>query len=310
MLPCKCNLNCLPLGIVMKKLLQGSAALLVLATAGSAMAANLAVKAPVYKAPVMAPAYDWTGFYVGAELGAKWANSAWTATSLQDAFPPGLVKTIDASSPRDYSLFGGRFGINAGYNVKYKMWVYGIEADIAWTDVTSTQAGFPGLLLFPGPGADLTSVRMRWDASVRGRLGFLVAPEFLLYATGGVAWQNIETAGTCQNSVSDPLCVFSGPGAAPFLSQTNGVTRVGWTIGGGLEWKVYGSWLMRGEYRYSDFGTQSDVFFPGQPTLFFGAPARFPGVDTYRDTLRLRTSIATFGVAYKFDWAGPVVAKY
>ena len=287
----------------MKKLLAGSAALLVLATAGSAMAANLAVKAPGYKAPVMAPADSWTGFYVGAELGAKWANSTWTATSLLDAVPPGVVKTIDASSPRDYNLSGGRFGVNAGYNVQDKMWVYGIEADIAWTDVTSTQGGFPGLLfntLSPGPGADLTSVRMRWDASVRGRLGFLVTPELLLYATGGVAWQNIETAGTCQNSVADPLCVFSGPGNAPFLSQTNGVTRMGWTIGGGLEWKVYGNWRVRGEYRYSDFGTLSDVFFPGQPTLFFGAPARFPGVDTYRDTLRLSTSIATFGVAYKF----------
>jgi outer membrane immunogenic protein len=283
--------------------------------AGSAMAADLTVKAPVYKAPVMAPVYTWTGFYVGAELGAKWANSTWTATSLQDAFPPGATKTIDASSPRDYNLLGGRFGVNAGYNVQYKVWVYGIEADIAWSDRTSIQAGFPGCAIqcapgSPGPGADLTSVRMRWDASVRGRFGFLVTPELLLYATGGVAWQNIETAGTCQNSVADPLCVFTGPGNAPFLNQTNGVTRVGWTIGGGLEWRVYRNWLVRGEYRYSDFGTLNDVFFPGQPTLFFGAPARFPGVNTYRDTLRLSTSIATFGVAYKFDWGDPVVAKY
>jgi outer membrane immunogenic protein len=96
---------------------------------------------------------------------------------------------------------------------------------------------------------DTSSVKMGWDAGIRARLGYLVTPNLLAYGTGGVAWQDIQTSATCQHSDADPLC-FGFPGN-PFKTVTNKVTRTGGTIGGGLETRVSGNWLVRGEYRYS-----------------------------------------------------------
>jgi hypothetical protein len=76
----------------------------------------------------------------------------------------------------------------------------------------ATAAGLPGCSIecftgFPGPGVDVSSVRMGWDASARTRLGYWVTPELLLYGTGGVAWQDVRTSGTCQPSVPDRFCL-------------------------------------------------------------------------------------------------------
>ena len=149
----------------------------------------------------------------------------------------------------------------------------------------------PGFTSGPGPGADLSSVKMGWDASVRARLGFLVTPQVLLYGTGGVAWQQLEASGTCQHSAPDPLCLVEA--GNPFSTVTNSTVRTGWTIGGGLETNIFGNWLARAEYRFSDFGTWNNVFN-------FNVPGEAPGTDTYRFHLKATTHIATFGLAYKF----------
>jgi len=102
--------------------------------------------------------------------------------------------------------------------------------------------------------------------------------------------------------VPDPFCLFL-PGN-PFVTATNSVVRTGWTVGGGLEAKIYGNWFLRGEYRFSDFGTRNEVFN-------FNLPGEAPGTDTYRYRLRVTDQIATVGLAYKFDWGkAPVVAEY
>src|ERR1022692_3026482 len=87
-----------------------------------ALAADLPLKAPP---PPPAPAASWTGFYVGAALGGKWADTTWTTTSLVSSFP----EVIDASSPRNYQPSGLRAGGYAGYNWQLaSRWVGGIEA--------------------------------------------------------------------------------------------------------------------------------------------------------------------------------------
>jgi outer membrane immunogenic protein len=255
----------------------------------SASAADMAVKAPVYKAP---PAVlSWTGFYVGAELGGEWAHTTWTTTSLID----GDALPIDASSPRNYDPSGLRVGGYLGYNWQFApQWVASIEVDAAHADKTVTAAGFPGCSIhcsngLPGPGVDTTSVKMGWDASARARLGYLVLPSLLVYGTGGIAWQNFQTSATCQHSGPDPIC-FSMLGN-PFVTATNDATRAGWTIGGGLEARVWGNWLLRGEYRYSDFGTWSNQF---NLTLPGGR------LDIESSQLKITTQTATLGIAYKF----------
>jgi outer membrane immunogenic protein len=115
-------------------------------------------------------------------------------------------------------------------------------------------------------------------------------PETLIYGTAGVALQGIEVSGTCANTFDDPLCLSSPPFAVKTQIDRHALT--GWTVGGGLERK-FAAWLLRGEYRYSDFGTATGVLFAGQPSAD-------PGSDAAHYAVSIRTHIATLGLAYRF----------
>jgi outer membrane immunogenic protein len=141
---------------------------------------------------------------------------------------------------------------------------------------------------------------MRWDASVRARVGYLIIPDLLIYGTSGIAWQEIRSSGTCQHSLADPLCTVAA--GNPFDIQSNRDTLTGWTIGGGLE-KMYGSWMLRAEYRFAQFGHANDL-------LPFSAPGVTVGQDFVRYRLSTQSHIATVGLAYKFgNYYAPVVTK-
>jgi outer membrane immunogenic protein len=226
-------------------------------------------------------------------------RDTWTATSLADP-PFGTPRTpIDLTSPRTYDTSGVRGGVYGGYNWQVSQFVFGIEANAGFADAKNTVAGFPGCTLagctigFTYPpngliaGGDLTTVNMRWDASVRGRLGFLATPDLLLYGTGGVAFQNIKVTGACGPAANSFQCNVPQP--IPSI-VTIDKTLVGWTVGAGAEWHAWGNWLLRGEYRFADFGTNSYVFPFGTSSTN----------NTYRFNLRTETHIATFGIAYKF----------
>lgn len=259
----------------------------------SVFAADLPVKAPVYNAaPVQ---NDWTGPYVGFALGGKWTDAKWTTTQLTDPPATAVGTAIDGSSPDRFNPAGLRLGGYAGYNWQIGRWLYGLEIDAAWSNATDTHKGVPGCEIvcnagFPGPGLDSSFIRTLWDASLRPRVGYLVMPEMLVYGTAGVALQRIDVSGTCANTFDDPLCLFSPPFAVK--TQTDGHTLAGWTIGGGIEHK-FGAWLLRGEYRYSDFGNATGVLFAGQPSAD-------PGSDSVHYSVSVRTHAATLGLAYKF----------
>ncbi len=263
------------------------------ALAPGVFAADLPIKAPVYGP---APVESWTGPYVGLALGGKWTDANWTTTRLID--PPSLsvgTAFIDASSPDRFRPQGVRLGGYAGYNWQVDRWVLGFEADAAWSSATDTHPGVPGCRIecvagFPGPGIGSSFVRSNWDASLRGRAGYLVMPELLVYGTGGAAWQRVQVSGTCANTLDDPLCLVSPPFTVK--TQTDRYTRTGWTLGAGVEHK-FGGWLLRGEYRYSDFGKLEGVLFSNQPVAD-------PGADALHYSVRLHTHIVTLGVGYKF----------
>jgi outer membrane immunogenic protein len=280
--------------------------LAILVSGAVARAADLRVPPPI--APVT-PAWSWSGLYVGGEIGAKWMNTSWTATSLRDPPGPllgGVQLPIDGTSPRNYDGQSARLGGYLGYNWQFSpLLVVGIEGDVAWADSNSSpQGGFPGcapsganptcvagFVSAPGApfGGDTTRVNMRWDASVRGRLGVLITPDVMLYGTGGAAWQEIEADGNCGPFASSSYC-NGGPQPNPSsIRQT--ATLVGWTAGAGVEVHVYGGLLLRGEYRYADFGTWNSVFAFGPTTA---------GDNTYRFRLHPTTNIVTAGLAYKF----------
>jgi outer membrane immunogenic protein len=287
--------------------------LLILAVALTIASPSLAADLParVAKAPPMvSPAWSWTGFYVGAEAGGSWDRDRWTATSLADP-PVGAARSpIDITSPRSYNSSAGRVGGYAGYNwMVSPTWLVGIEGDAAWKDNSSTIGGFPGCTIaictvgfvaVPNgliAGGDTTRVRSNWDASIRGRVGVLATPDLLLYGTGGVAFEDKQVTGQCGPWQNSFQCNGPPQPAPSLVAQTK--TLVGWTVGAGAEWHVAGNWLVRGEYRYADFGTSSYAFPFGTTTTN----------NTYRFNLRSTEQIATFGIAYKFG-GGPVIARY
>jgi outer membrane immunogenic protein len=279
----------------MNKIIFGSAMLFGLALAGPVFAADMPLKAPAQ--PVAA---GWGGWYVGVEAGEKWKTDDWTTNCVQGGFPGLFCGTKanagafpgapDASSPHNFKNSGLRIGGYLGANTQQGLWVYGFEADWAHYDQSSSVVGLVGatnccLMGLPliTPAGDRTSVTNKWDASLRVRGGYLVTPDVLLYATGGFALQQLSSTMSC-NGPTSPAC-------NPFsLRQTNSDTLPGWTIGGGLEWKIVSNLILRGEYRFSDFGSVKSNFFQNS------------GVVEVLSHIKVRSNIATVGLAYKFDW--------
>src|SRR6202140_4809040 len=140
-------------------------ALLGLAAAGPARAADLSV-APLYKAPpvVAAPAYNWTGFYAGVNGGGGWGTANWDSAGA-------------------CNVSGGVIGGTAGLDWQLGHAVLGLEGDVDWSNLkgTTTSAFCP---------AGCTT-NNDWLATVRGRAGYAF-DRFLPYVTGGLAVGDIK----------------------------------------------------------------------------------------------------------------------
>jgi len=261
----------------MKAPLQTGLALIFgLAFVGLAQAADLSDR--FYKAPAVSD--TWTGFYAGLGVGGRQSSSDWTTTA---AFTPAGGVFPFASDPgARFSRTDFRASGYAGYNWQVApTWVVGLEADFGWANNRDTVGLIPGLVNLNG--GTFAEVRASWDASLRARAGYLIAPQWLVYATGGVAFQHLEAIATCP---ADPAVCNPAAGTQ---SASNSDVRAGWTIGGGLETKFASNWLARVEYRYSDYGNYSFTALPFSANNF-GANA----------SVSTRTQIVTLGLAYKF----------
>ena len=181
--------------------------------------------------PVMA--YNWTGFYLGGDVG--WA---WLDTGAAQGPGPGSVFIQKDSD----GVMGGGY---AGYNFEIApSWILGIEGDFSGTDLDNT-VPCNNPLFACNASAD-------WTASVRGRVGFAV-DRALIYGTGGIAWLD-----------------YSGFTAIGGLKFSDSNTMTGWTAGGGIEWAFTDNFIARAEYLYSDFGSHTmkyDVGYRVDPTL-------------------------------------------
>ena len=249
---------------------------------------------PVTKAPPAAlpPALNWSGFYVGVGLGGRWAENDWTTTCLQPVtFNPTCTPASSAfplqfatANPTTFDPSGFRVSGYLGYNWQIGTWVLGLEGDFAWADTEQTRRGIPGTFLAANLAAltDTATVNDKWDASIRGRVGFLVAPSALIYATGGITWLEKEVSATC----TAPFFPVGWCVANNF--QTASKTLTGWTVGAGVEWMFLPNWILRAEYRYSEYDSTSFQFFANVP------------IDSFNFTVDAITHTAYAGIAYKF----------
>jgi outer membrane immunogenic protein len=254
--------------------------------AGPALAADLAVKAPVYKVPtVVVP--TWAGWYVGGNAG--WVGSAdGTVTNTgTDTGVGGLgtalaANAIPGSVPLKYSGFLG--GGQLGYNWQAASWVYGLEADFDGSSATGSTAAF-----YPGPAfVPITtgySRELDWLATIRGRVGYTVLPSFLVYGTGGLAVGETKVG----SSVVAPLAA-PPTGSEPTTDITSSNTSVGWTAGAGVEWMFAPRWSAKAEYLYVDLGQHSNTL-----TYTYGA-----NVSTLTSTVKDTSNIVRGGINYHF----------
>lgn len=267
-------------------------------------AADLPVKAPV--APVAAP--DWTGFYIGLNTG----GSIGTGSASQNAAfnsaaigANGLLNGSDRSSPSGWVL-GGQLG----YNKQISNWVVGLEADWQWTSqkANSLNCTPPAGLAFFGAGANGfgycldAEQKLTNFGTARARAGVLSNNWLMWYLTGGLAWGTVKDTLTFTGSANSTI--FPGglqPG--PFLpaSASFSTTKVGWTLGAGVETKLGGGWSAKLEYLFVDLGSVTGTMgIAINPA--FGPAFSTGGVATATRTVKAMDNIVRVGLNYK--WGG------
>jgi len=242
---------------------------------------------------VMAQSPNWDGYYLGANVGGRFASNDWNtylACPSAGVCAGGVVgrdyaQRFDSTAVR-VGAFGGRNWMLGS------AWLAGVEAEFGWANNRNSNGPIPGTTVSGGvpsiTNGDTASVNLTWDVSLKARVGTLLRPDTLLFATAGLALQQVELVATCNNNGASTYC--TQPPGPHYEAQT--LILPGWTIGMGLEHLLAPNWLLRLEYRYADFGQANPTFFAN--TLVN------PGDDRVYAHVYVRTHTASLGVAYKF----------
>jgi outer membrane immunogenic protein len=160
----------------------------------SAFAADLPRPAPIYKAAasVVAPAFSWTGFYVGANGGYGWKDPTVSYTPNDSN---ALASTCGGGScvpSASFNVAGGIVGGQIGYNYQINSaWLVGVETDYDWARITGTgNSNF--ILGSVGPVTFVAKEKVESFGTLRARLGYIPVAPLLVYATGGLAYGEVR----------------------------------------------------------------------------------------------------------------------
>jgi outer membrane immunogenic protein len=278
----------------MRKILLKGVAIVALTAVG--IVASQAADLPTRKeapAPVFVPPpFTWTGFYIGVNAGGIWPSGSRQATLFAPAtfaFPISTFFPGGLGSQSAGFIGGGQ----AGYNWQTGAFVLGVETDFDGTTLSKTfdRTGTP----FSGVGVPIgllgdslslhAKTSLSWLGTTRGRVGFVATPDnrLLIYGTGGVAYGG----GNAKFSVFDAT-------SGAFWSGNPSTTRVGWTIGGGVEYALTNNITIKGEYLYANLGSSSFNTAGNAAAATF-----FPGVSA-NGKVEYNASIFRGGVNYKF----------
>jgi outer membrane immunogenic protein len=288
-----------------------TAALAVVAIASQVAAADLPARAPAYaKAPRTDPIYDWSGFYVGANGGYGFDHQSVGYTPNDDlarAFvdpvligaPAGTrIATTDALHER-----GGFGGIQGGYSWKLSgRFIAGIEADFDGASIHGrSDATHPFLTTSPLaiPLSFALNQKLDWFGTLRGRVGFNPASNWLLFASGGLAYGHVTESAviTAANSFSAGNGVSGAncPAGTPCYVATGAHTLAGWAAGVGAEYALTRNVTMRAEYLHIDLGKSSlTSSFPNRQANLLTSSATTNFSPIAFDTVRV-------GVNYHFN---------
>jgi len=226
----------------------------------SASAADLAAR-PYTKAPPMAVAYNWSGFYAGINGGWGSSRNRWDETSLGIALSEG-----------SHDATGGTVGGQVGYRWQAGTWVFGVEAQGNWAD-------FHGSNVIPLAAAFTNDTRVDAFGLFTGQVGY-AANNVLFYIKGGAA------------VTSDRYRVLA---TATGVSLANSVddTRWGGVVGVGLEYGFAPNWSAGIEYDH--------MFMQDKTYNFISNGAGIaPGLLVAQSRIRQDVDLVTARINYRF----------
>jgi outer membrane immunogenic protein len=270
--------------------LLATAALVALSSAAYAADMGMPLKAPP---PAPPPVQDWSGVYVGLEGGYGWGKQ-----NVESPFDPFFIGKLGPGCNKEFgsgecvhptvgsmSQSGWLGGGFAGVQKQWGSWVLGIEASVDGADIKgSTTAANTNIQLFDnsstGCGALATPCRFRTVNSTQTfnseidmlgfagpKVGWAISPNWLVYATGGLAWAHMT-----ENNSFGQTHFFTGPVGGvstvfptftdiPTTTGDGGLSMFGWAVGAGLDWKWQidpgSAWILGVQYMHYQFGSDT-----------------------------------------------------
>ena len=256
---------------VMKKFLLGAVGLLALGMAAPATAADMAVKAPP---PAPLPViYNWSGFYIGGNGGWGQSRNCWD-------FVNDGVFVLGTFTEGCNSRSGGVVGGQIGYRWQASQWVFGVEAQGDWADLSSQRISLfdPTLSLrtkTDGIGLFTGQIGYAWNAA-------------LLYVKGGAA------------VTSNRFSILDNLNFGAELASASS-TRWGGIVGVGFEYGFTPNW---------SFGVEYDHLFMGDANNSFTFAAPLAGV-VLNNRVSQDVDMVTLRFNYRFGGYGaPIAARY
>ncbi len=242
-----------------------SAALFALASVGAAQAQQDAIT-------TAASTTDWTGFYLGANIGGAWNNTCNTwepGHVITSGSYPGLAtKFYDRDCPNDGKFIGG---LDLGYNFQYNQWVWGLKADYDFVEGSSSHSRSYTFTTAPGypiPSGTFTgSSKINPDGIILlgPRIGYAFDNWLPFFRVGGAF-----AVGSHEASLNYTPTISSGPSVNPLIATVPATTLTagkdfdssGWNVGAGLDYKFGGGpWSFALEYNYVNLGHGSSDNF-------------------------------------------------
>ncbi len=259
------------------------------------------------------PAVFASGFYAGLNAGYGWDASPSVSSragliqnTLDQAFASNLGSTaaLTATGKVNANANGALGGGQAGYNYVLDRYVVGVELDLQGA-AQHGQGGLAATAPFTSggasPGATGTSVAVEktldWFGTARARAGYLVTPSILAFASGGFAYGGM----TLQERIAHTTDSLPFFGAIQSLSSVGhaSTSSVGWTLGGGIEWKFAPAMSLKAEYLYYDLGqVRTTGAILDTTSAATGAYFNIAGVTS---NTRFNGQIARLGFNYHFD---------
>ncbi|OKO68782.1 membrane protein [Bradyrhizobium sp. NAS80.1] len=262
-------------------IIVGAGLLSIVATASAASAADLAAR-PYSKAPpVVAPTYNWSGFYIGLNGGSGSSQNCWDLTGI--GLIGGPVAPVTPAVPEGcHNATGGLVGGQIGYRWQASSWVFGLEAQGDWASLKGYNFSLASATGVFGVGVT-NQTKIDAIGLFTGQIGY-AWNNVLWYVKGGAALTNNNWSG---------------------ITTATGITRAqatearwGGAVGTGLEFGFAPRWSVAVEYDHLFMGSGSFSFTSVTAPIFV----------TRTDSIKQDVDMGTVRVNYTFG--GPIVAKY